>query len=663
MKSVRPLLLLMTMASPVFAEAAGEATKSPFNIPGGSRQWAPSREFHQEHISLDVRPDLAKGEVAVSTRLRLVMLVDSVSEFSLDADGIEVVGVRVNGVVASWVIRGTKLVISVGRKITYHEKLLVTVDSRARKSEGFVFSAPATGGESWEFYSNGEVGSNAKWFPAYHQPDDRCTFDVTITVPNGMTAISNGNRISSKRMGSTTVVSYRMQQPIPTYLFAVAGGNFKHVSDGTAKVSGRVVKIGHWAPADKMAWSGDNLQNTARLMEIFSAKTGVAFPWDHYDVVMLRGMKGGMEYPTCTFMGEANFYPMGGHSDVWPMFEAIFPHELAHSWFGDWVTNKTWGEGWLNEGFPCYLAAYAIGELHGQDMFEWALWSNQEGYMKEDASSYRRPLSTAYWPNADATLDAHTYYGGAARVHMLRHWLGEDRFWASIKTYLQKHGNGSVQSEDLRSSIQEATGQSMDQWFASWVYGAGYPEIETDERYDVDAKKWIATIKQVQPAGRGTADVFVFPLDIKLVFRAGARTKRVWVNSRSTSVAIDTDEPPIYVVIDDGQNIPKIIHRNRPIQEVKAQALDGRLANRLAAILEAGERMESDEFIAIAGNGMTAESIEDVRIWLMKRIAAKGEIGVSYLKAKVDTLSLSGRQLEAARRLIAPINRREASQN
>ena len=632
------------------AGVAGEATKSPFNIPGSLRQWAPSRAFHQENISLDVRPDLAKGEVAVTTRLRLVMLVDGVSEFGLDADGLEVLGVRVNEVAAPWVVQGSRLIVSVCRKIAYQEKLLVSVDSRCKKSDGFVFSPPTKAGESWEFYSNGEAGANAKWFPAYHQPDDRCTFDVTITVPNGLTAISNGIRVSSKRNGSTTAVSYRMTQPIPTYLFAVAGGNFRHVSDGIAKVAGRAVRVGHWAPPDKVAWDGDNLRNTARIMEMLSKKFGVAFPWSHYDVVMLRDTKDGMEYPTCTFMGEANFYPKGAHSDVWPAFEAIFPHELVHSWFGDLVTNKTWGEAWLNEGFPCYFAAYTLGQINSSDMFEWALWSNQEGYIKEDVTSYRRPLSTPYWPNPDAPLDRHAYFGGAARVHMLRQWLGEDRFWASIKTYLKKHGNHEVQSEDLRSSIKEATGESLDQWFALWVYSAGYPEIETEERFDGTSKNWTATIKQVQVADRGTPDAFIFPLDIKLVFPSRVITKRAWVNARSTQVVISAEEAPLYAVIDDGQNIPKTIHRDRPIQEVKAQALDGRLANRLAAIVEAGERMRIDDFLAIAEKGMTTESIEDVRIWIMRRIAARGKIGVSYLKGKVD--ALSGRQLETAKLLI-----------
>ena len=134
------------------------------------------------------------------------------------------------------------------------------------------------------------------------------------------------------------------------------------------------------------------------------------------------------------------------------------------------------------------------------------------------------------------------------------------------------------------------------------------------------------------------------------MFPSRVITKRAWVNARSTQVVISAEEAPLYAVIDDGQNIPKTIHRDRPIQEVKAQALDGRLANRLAAIVEAGERMRVDDFLAIAGKGMTTESIEDVRIWIMRRIAARGNIGVSYLKGKVD--ALSGRQLETAKFLL-----------
>lgn len=609
MRCLAPLMSAVLATQGLLAE-------SPFNIPGSVRQWAPSRNFHQEKIRVVVTPCFATRKVEVETELSLRALGDGVDLVRLDADGLTVKTLAVDGTKAVWFQDKKQLVIRLDRAHGYGEPIHVFIRTEAGASAGFVFSPPKKPGDSWEFFTDSDPEHNALWFPAYHHPDDRSRFEATLRVPKGLTGIAPGDLVTVTESGGLSEFTYVLDQPIPTYLMAVAGGAFVHVDDGAARVQERDIKIGHWIPEASRAWTVDSLEQTPKLIEAFSQFTGVAFPWSHYDLVVLRDFKGGEEYPTCTFLGFENFHPQGGNSDAWPHWQAIAIHEVAHSWFGDWVTSSTWGDAWIKEGFPSYFAGIGLGMEQGPEAFEWVLWSLNESYKETDRLKYRRPLATTYWPDADSVCDRIAYHGGATRAHMLRHWFGDAMFTRILGHFLGTHGCGLVSTGDLRSSIQAVTGQSMDRWFDAWVYGAGFPELETHESYDPNLHEWVARIRQVQQPTRGTAEVFPFPLDVRLQGAKGSISRRVWIQDRDTVVRIPCAEAPLYAVLDDGGNIPMRVKRERPAAEILRQTRDANLCNRLEALHEAWISLKHDVYLETIEDLVRAEPLEEVRAFL-----------------------------------------------
>lgn len=156
--------------------------------------------------------------------------------------------------------------------------------------------------------------------------------------------------------------------------------------------------------------------------------------------------------------------------------ESLQSHELAQQWFGDYVTCREWSEIWLNESFATYMQALWDENSKGRDYFLYSdVRGNQQGYFQAWNQGSRRPIVTKYYTNRDALFDAYAYPRGAAVLHMLRKHLGDEMFFKSVNRYLTKHANQPVQTEQLRISIEEATGQSMDWFFDKWLYKMGIP--------------------------------------------------------------------------------------------------------------------------------------------------------------------------------------------
>jgi aminopeptidase N len=629
----RKFILMLLALVMVGNMNAAQASVSPYNMPGSIRQWAPSRTYRQDRLRIEVTPDFAAERIHVKTRLWLTNLSNGGTTISLDAKSLEIESVSLDGKTVTWTLGHESINIK-SKPMKYGETMVLTIVSNAKPSDGFNMSRIGGDMKTSEFFtwgdvgSNSFVGSNASWFPAYHRNDNRCPIEVLITLPSNMAVICNANKVKEVRHKGSTTRVFRTKFPIPATCIALAGGNLVRVSDGFAQVGNRKIEVGHWIAKDKTKWDAQNLHNTAAMIELLSARFGTPYPWDKYDVVVVRDLKGGYSVPGCTFIGLNSFYAPKGESHAWPSYQAMILHEIVHSWFGGVVCNKNWDDTWLIEGSATYYAAEGLGFFESQEMFEWARWMHQERYADEDRDSYRRPLSTSIWSTPEACQDSHSYYGGATRFHLLKYMLGEKVFEKALHHLFKNHAHGAITAEDMRESIHEVSGQSMDQWFAAWVYGAGYPEIVTTEK--TEGNRWVAKIRQVQDSGRGTSEVFPVEFDIRLVFTNGSICKRVQMNAREVEVSIETKEVPLYAVVNDKMNAPILLVRNRPSVEVGRQSKDASLINRLAALGEAKRVLPLAEYLRILGEAYVTETNEDVKIWILTRLSKEGSSGFNY---------------------------------
>ena len=209
-------------------------------------------------------------------------------------------------------------------------------------------------------------------------------------------------------------------------------------------------------------------------MKFFSELTGVKYPYPKYSQAFVEEFGGGMENISATTQIAEMIHDERELLDT--DSEPLQSHELAHQWFGDYVTCRDWGQIWLNESFASYLQAMWTEKLKGHDEFLYAdIRDKQNATLDTWAQGIRRPIVTKYYANKDAMFDTYAYPGGASVLHMLRKHLGDKMFSKSLNHYLTSNAHQPVSTEDLRIAIEETTGQSMDWFFDQWLYRMGHP--------------------------------------------------------------------------------------------------------------------------------------------------------------------------------------------
>ena len=205
--------------------------------------------------------------------------------------------------------------------------------------------------------------------------------------------------------------------------------------------------------------------------------------------------------------------------------ESVVAHEIAHQWFGDSVTESTWADLWLSEGFATYFAGLFIEKYESEDAFR--------AYMREAAGRYfnyekqrRAPIHDTETEDLNKLLNENNYEKGAWVLHMLRKRLGDDAFFSGLRGYYNAHRDGNATTEDLRAALEKASGQNLKEFFARWVYGTGHPIYQMSWTWkNVTEKKVTVTITLNQTQA---GDPFLDPVPVEIVTR-GFGTNRIIV--------------------------------------------------------------------------------------------------------------------------------------
>jgi aminopeptidase N len=217
--------------------------------------------------------------------------------------------------------------------------------------------------------------------------------------------------------------------------------------------------------------------------------------------------------------------------------DSLQAHELAHQWFGDYVTTRDWGQIWLNESFATYFDALYHEHKKGHEDFLFNnVRGNQQGYFSAWNQGNRHPIVTKYYPNKDAMFDQYAYPRGAAVLHMLRRHLGEENWWRSINHYLKSNANQPVSTEDFRIAIEETTGESMDWFFDQWLFKMGHPVFEITQNYDEAKKQLTLSVKQTQKIDATNefpqVEFFQTWVDVEI----DNKIERVWLKPQAENV-------------------------------------------------------------------------------------------------------------------------------
>ena len=587
---MRPSLvctILCGLAAPALAQSNAELITND--------AYTRSHDYHLVHQRIEVRNfdwDSTSFDGRVTTTL--VALRPGLDSVILDA-GSRLVVARIadgRGATLRSDRHGDTLVVYPARPIAFHDTLRCVIDYHAplENGKGLTFIQPE-GQEHRprQIWSQGEDHNNHFWFPTYDFPNDKMTWELVATVPQQYTVVSNGTLVADRKLpGATHSVTWRQDLPSSTYLVSLIVAPLVKVAD-------------HWhaIPVDYYVYHADS--NRARrlfavttdMIDVYSRLTGLSYPWAKYAQTTVADFFGGMENVSATTL--VDWLPDERAYLDRPWYQWILiPHELAHQWFGDYVTTENWANMWLNEGF----AEFMPGQYWSAKLGRHA----EEDYYLDEYRQYRQIDARRRMPLA-APGSNNIYPKGALVLRMLREYLGPERFWVALHLYLTRHALGNATSDDLRQAVLDATGENLDGFWSEWIYGAGHPAFTVTAAYDTAARTLALSVKQTQrdsalPTGDSTAPryrtaaVFHMPLSIRVGTPGGDVVRRVQLTSREQAVSFSAlAGPPTMVVFDDGNTVLKELTFDQPTSWLATQLeRDADLWNREWVIAELAKR-------------------------------------------------------------------------
>jgi len=575
------------------------------------------REFHVKHIRLEIALDVPGRRVAGTSTLTLAPINDGLRKIVLDAVDLRIRGVRGGGKSLAFEHRDGKLAVTLPRAYRADQEfdLAIRYDGKPRKGLFFIAPDRHYPRDQPMVWSQGESEDNKHWFPCYEAPNDKMTSEVIVTVPRGWKAVSNGRLV-----GVTDGATFHWRQEVPhsNYLIALAAADF---DVRTEKWDG--VPLTYYVPKGDGKRIPLAFRETRHMMGFYSRVTGVKYPYPKYaQVVVERFTFGGMENTSMTTLIDVALHDERARPNYEP--EGLLSHELAHQWFGDYVTMKAWPHIWLNEGFADYFEELWFEDRYGKDEFQIRMMLNEaEPYFGEDAGSYRRPIVTNKFLLPEDMFDSHTYQKGACVLHMLRYVLGDDLWWKAIRHYVKKHARQNVETTDFRVAIEEATGKSLDWFFNQWVYKAGHPEFEVSWTYDEAAKLVAVSVKQKQEV-KDLTPLFRTPVEIYVANGEAKRTEKVEVREKDHVFHVPFAVKPDFVAFDPENWVLKKLTFEKGKEELLKQVEHApTIAARIQACEGLGKVLGDDAVVEGLRKTLTTDAF-----WGVRRAAAKalGEI-------------------------------------
>jgi aminopeptidase N len=430
------------------------------------------------HYSVDIRLNDQLSEIAsATTTIRATILKANVRVIDLDFGALPIDSVTVNNAPAQFARAPNRLNVRLNRTARRGDQIDITVKYHGKPADGLILTIdrdgkPSVTGDNWPDRVH-------HWIPSFDHPSAKATVSFKVTAPSRDLVVANGAPAGFQgNFGGTTTWTFNESRPIPPYCMVIV------VNEGAKlDVPELSTPLSYYVPQVDRPYAMKGFSAAPPALTYFSQLIA-PYPYEKLALIVGATRFGGMEnssaivfssnllVPNPTARVSEKFGIPVGNVDV-------VAHEIAHQWFGDSVTESTWADLWLSEGFATYFAGLFIQKHEGEERFR--------GYMKEAAETAfayekrtRTPLYDRNTEDLFKLLNGNNYQKGAWVLHMLRSRLGDEAFFRGLRIYYTAHRNSTASSEDLRAALEQASGKKLKEFFARWVYGSGHPIYELD---------------------------------------------------------------------------------------------------------------------------------------------------------------------------------------
>ncbi len=515
--------------------------------------YARTRDYDLQHSRIALRFDLEQRKILGDVTHSVSVLRDASSKIAFDSVGLTIQNVTVNKVAAKFETTADKLIVPLPAAAKAGDRFEIAIRYEGKPSKGIYFILPDKDypDRPKQIWTQGESEDTRYYLPTYDYPNDRLTTETILTVPASWITVSNGKLIGVSDAGKGLKTwTWRESVPSSTYLLTVVAGEFDEVKD-----SWRGIPVTYYAPKGRGDRLPVNYSRTPAMIDLFSKKLGVDYPWEKYAQVMVDDfVAGGMENSSATTNTSSSLNHPKIAAEIFTDEDGLISHELGHQWFGDLVTCKDWGDVWLNEGFATFMENVWMEGHFGKDQADFERWEGARQWFGE-SNLFNKPIVRHDFEDS-SEFDGNAYTKGGWVLHMLRHQLGEDAFYRGLKHYLEVNRGKNVVTADLTKAIEESSQTNVDQFFSQWLYGAGAPKFDLSYTYDNDKHQAALSVKQTQKV-EGRVGIFRVPVDVEITTASGPKLYPITVSKAEQILTLPSDAAPLMVLFDKGGNLLK----------------------------------------------------------------------------------------------------------
>lgn len=513
------------------------------------------------HTKLDVGFDYAKRHLNGKAWLTLKPHAYATDSLRLDAKGMDIKSVAMMNGEQMQPLKydysdGMNLRINLGKTVAPGAPYTVYVEYVAKPDElkvkgsdaindakGLYFINPdsAVKGKPVQIWTQGETEGSSAWFPTIDRPNQKSTSEISMTVPSKYVTLSNGALVSQKPAGTgLRTDTWKMDMPHAPYLFMMAVGDFKITKDTWHGKEVSYYLEPKYAPFAKQIFG-----NTPDMLEFFSQRLGVEYPWNKYAQIVVRDyVSGAMENTTATLHGDFLQMTDKELADREYQNESVIAHELFHQWFGDYVTAESWSNLTVNESMADFSEGLYAEHKYGADAGDSHNHRNMRNYLRS-APDAQKQLVRFHYADKEDMFDLVSYQKGGAILDMLRTYLGDDVFFAGLQKYLKDNALGNGEAHQMRLAMEAVSGKDLNWFYNQWYYGTGHPVVSIDYAWDAAKKVQSVTLKQTQEG-----QVFQLPMAIDYWVNGKPQRQRVLMTEGTQTFTMPLAAKPDLVDVD-----------------------------------------------------------------------------------------------------------------
>ena len=501
-------------------------------------------------VSISFNDQLSEISSA-KTEITLQVLKPNLSRIDLDFGELPIDSVLVSGQPARFERAPDLLNVILPQATKQNDQVKISITYHGRPKDGLIFANdrdgdPSVTGDNWPNRVH-------QWIPCLDHPSAKATVAFTVSAPQREIVVANGRFVNVTGNAATSTWRYEESKPIPAYCMVIA------VNQG-AKVNAEgptVTPLSYYVPQRDRSYAAKGFSAAAPAVAFFS-ETIAPYPYEKLALIIGATRFGGMENSsaivfTSTLLDLRADEKMSPRFAIPTRIEDVVAHEIAHQWFGDSVTESTWADLWLSEGFATYFAGLFIEKYEGADPFR--------DYLRNQAARYfayekqrNAPIHDEETQDLMKLLNPNNYEKGAWVLHMLRKRLGDDAFFRGLRAYYNAHREANATTEDLRAALESASGKDLKGFFARWVYGTGHPQyqLQWNSKNAPNAVFLTVTLEQTQ-----AGEPFLDPVPIEFTVNGKKQRQTIYPKAKLTTTEIRLDANPTSAQLDPDETLLK----------------------------------------------------------------------------------------------------------